>query len=111
MLVSLIKVKPLSDYKLLLSFVNDETRIFDMKPYLDKGIYRELINEDVIRTQSPQRKLEGWEWVKLRIKSNELPLLSLATGLEDGSSFFYVSNMYLGNSLLNVPQFVLVWYK
>ena len=60
MLVSLIKVKPLSDYKLLLSFVNDETRIFDMKPYLDKGIYRELINEDVFK--SAKISFDSVEW-------------------------------------------------
>ena len=60
MLVSLIKVKPLSDYKLLLSFVNDEPRIFDMKPYLDKGIYRELINEDVFN--SVKISFDSVEW-------------------------------------------------
>jgi hypothetical protein len=28
-------VKPLSDYKLLLTFENDEKRYFDVSPYLD----------------------------------------------------------------------------
>lgn len=60
MLVSVVDVKPLSDYKLLLSFVNDEPRIFDMKPYLDKGFYRELINEDVFK--SARISFDSVEW-------------------------------------------------
>lgn len=60
MLVSLLKVKPLSDYKLLLSFVSDETKIFDMTPYLDKGIYRELIDEDVFK--SARISFDSVEW-------------------------------------------------
>lgn len=40
-------VKPLADYKLLLTFSNDEVRILDMSPYLNKGIYAKLKNIDV----------------------------------------------------------------
>ncbi len=35
-------VKPLDNYLLELIFTNDEVRIFDMKPYLSKGIFKEL---------------------------------------------------------------------
>jgi hypothetical protein len=36
-------VKPQDDYILLLTFENDEQRIFDMKPYLDFGpVFRAL---------------------------------------------------------------------
>jgi hypothetical protein len=35
-------VKPLSESRLLLSYSNGESRIFDANPYLDKGIFREL---------------------------------------------------------------------
>ena len=35
-------VKPNSDYTLTLLFTNDEAKSFDVKPYLDKGIFREL---------------------------------------------------------------------
>lgn len=35
-------VKANSDYTLTLTFTNDEVKIFDVKPYLDKGIFREL---------------------------------------------------------------------
>ena len=37
-----VSVKTLNDYKLLLSFTNGEKRIFDMTPYLDIGIFKEL---------------------------------------------------------------------
>lgn len=61
MLVSVKEVKPLNDYKLLLSFENGEIRVFDMKPYLDKGIYKELKNEDIFRTVSIS--FDSIEWV------------------------------------------------
>ncbi|MCU0285817.1 MAG: DUF2442 domain-containing protein [Acidobacteria bacterium] len=35
-------VKPLSDFKLLLIFENNEERIFDMSSFLNKGIFKEL---------------------------------------------------------------------
>ena len=36
-------VKPQDDYVLLLTFENDEQRLFDMKPYLDFGpVFRAL---------------------------------------------------------------------
>ena len=38
------KVKALDDFKLLLTFSNAETRVFDMSPYLNKGMFRELKN-------------------------------------------------------------------
>lgn len=36
------EVKPQSDFILLLTFENGEKRSFDMKPYLEKGIFQEL---------------------------------------------------------------------
>ena len=35
-------VKPQKDYQLLLQFDNGENRVFDVSPYLDKGIFKEL---------------------------------------------------------------------
>jgi hypothetical protein len=34
--------KPNPDYTLTLIFTNDEVRRFNVKPYLDRGIFREL---------------------------------------------------------------------
>ena len=38
----IIDVKPLEDYKVLLTFSNNEKRIKDMKPYLNKGVFKKL---------------------------------------------------------------------
>jgi hypothetical protein len=35
-------VQPLENYELLLAFANGEQRIFDTKPYLDKGVFKRL---------------------------------------------------------------------
>lgn len=37
-----IKVEPLKEYKLKLHFTNNEVKIFDTNPYLNKGIFKEL---------------------------------------------------------------------
>ena len=36
------KVVAHKDYTLLVTFENGEERVFDVKPYLDKGVFREL---------------------------------------------------------------------
>ncbi len=41
-----ISVKPLKNYMLLLEFDSKEVRVFDVKPYLDFGIFKELKNEN-----------------------------------------------------------------
>ena len=48
-----IKVKPRKDYTLLLTFKNGEKKVFDVKPYLDKGIFRELKDESLFKTVRP----------------------------------------------------------
>ena len=50
MYISVNSVRPLSEYQLLLTFENGEKKIFDMKPYLDKGIYKELKDESKFKT-------------------------------------------------------------
>lgn len=50
MLMSVKDVKPLDNYELLLFFDNGERRIFDMKPYLEKGIYKNLKDINLFKT-------------------------------------------------------------
>jgi len=45
MYLSVKKVRPLSNYNLELTFENKEIRIFDIKPYLDTGLFKTLKNE------------------------------------------------------------------
>jgi hypothetical protein len=43
-------VHPQDDYLLLLTFENGEKRIFDLKPYLDKGVFTRLKNPALFKT-------------------------------------------------------------
>lgn len=42
MYLSIVDVKPLKNYRLLIRFENEEQRVFDVTPYLDQGKYAEL---------------------------------------------------------------------
>lgn len=44
------EVKPLQDYKLLVEFENGEKRIKDMKPYLEKGVFKKLKDKEFFNT-------------------------------------------------------------
>lgn len=37
-----VKAEAIADYRLRLEFANGEVRVFDVSPYLDKGIFTEL---------------------------------------------------------------------
>ena len=43
-------VTPLSNYMLHLKFKNGEEKVFDMKPYLETGIFKDLKDENVFKT-------------------------------------------------------------
>jgi hypothetical protein len=43
-------VHPQDDHLLLLTFENGEKRIFDLKPYLNKGIFTRLKSADLFKT-------------------------------------------------------------
>lgn len=49
-MIRVTAVKPIDDYQLELSFNNGETRVFDVRPYLDKGIFTELKDPAYFRT-------------------------------------------------------------
>ena len=38
-------VKPLSDYRIYVEIEDGRQGVFDMKPYLDRGVFRELRDE------------------------------------------------------------------
>ena len=50
MYYSITNVTQLNDYLLRLKFKNGEEKIFDMKPYLETGIFKELKDETVFKT-------------------------------------------------------------
>ena len=43
-------VTALENYTLGLTFKNGETKVFDMKPYLETGIFKELKDETLFKT-------------------------------------------------------------
>ena len=43
-------VKTIDDYKLILTFEDGSVRIFDMKPLLRKGVFKELKDEKLFKT-------------------------------------------------------------
>jgi hypothetical protein len=46
-------VKANSNYTLSLTFSNGEVKVFDMKPYLDKGVFRELKDPGLFKSVKP----------------------------------------------------------
>jgi hypothetical protein len=49
MYLSVNKVKPLNDYELELTFENKEIKIFDVKPYLDTGLFKTLKDKNIFK--------------------------------------------------------------
>jgi hypothetical protein len=47
---AVIKVMPIENYQLNLTFENGENKIFDVKPYLNLGIFKELKNLEMFNT-------------------------------------------------------------
>ena len=46
-------VKPNANYTITLTFTNGEVRSFDVKPYLEKGIFKELKDENKFKQVQP----------------------------------------------------------
>ena len=60
MYLSINKVKALDDYKLELIFENKEIRIFDVKPYLDTGLFNKL--KDINLFKMVKVSYDSIEW-------------------------------------------------
>jgi len=57
----IINVIASNDYTLTLTFTNGEIKIFDMKPYLDKGIFKELKNKSLFNSVKPVLGSVQWK--------------------------------------------------
>lgn len=44
------EVKALENYQILVTFDNGEKRIKDMKPYLEKGVFKKLKNQEFFKS-------------------------------------------------------------
>jgi len=54
-------VKPQDDYKILLTFENGEIKIFDMKPYINKGFFKQLKDKSYFKTVKPFMDSIQWQ--------------------------------------------------
>lgn len=60
MFFSVTKVIPLDNYLLRLTFKNGEEMIFNMKPYLQTGVFKSLKNETIFK--SAKVSFDTAEW-------------------------------------------------
>jgi len=60
MYLAIKNVTPLPDYRLLLKFENDESRVFDVQPYLNIGKFSEL--KSVSLFNSVKVSFDSIEW-------------------------------------------------
>jgi hypothetical protein len=60
MYLAIKEVKPQDNYLLLLTFENGEKRQFDMKPYLNLGIFQEL--KDLQLFNTVKMRFDTIEW-------------------------------------------------
>lgn len=58
--MQIINVIPTNDYKLILQYSNNEVRIYDVKPLLEKGIFKILKDKKIFYTVRP--RLDSVEW-------------------------------------------------
>ncbi|MDR1257168.1 MAG: DUF2442 domain-containing protein [Spirochaetaceae bacterium] len=49
MYLSIRKVKPLENYKIELTFENNEVKVFNMENYLDTGIFKKLTDKNLFK--------------------------------------------------------------
>ena len=56
----IVRVEPLPDHCLRLFFDNGEVHLFDVSPYLDKGIFQELKSDGYFKQVKPF--LGGVQW-------------------------------------------------
>ncbi len=56
-----IAVKPLENYILQLKFDSNEIRLFNVKPYLNKGIFSDLKNENYFKNVRTNFGSIAWE--------------------------------------------------
>ena len=61
MFISVTSVQTLQDFLLRITFKNGEVKIFDMKPYLDIGIFKDLKEERIFNTAKVNFDTVEWE--------------------------------------------------
>jgi len=55
-----VEVKPNPDFSLTIKFTNGEVRRFDVRPYLEKGVFRELKDVSLFNSVKPSLGTIQW---------------------------------------------------
>jgi hypothetical protein len=55
-----IDVKPGPDFTLVVIFANKEKRLFDVKPYLEKGIFKDLKKNEIFNSVKVDNGAISW---------------------------------------------------
>ncbi len=62
-------VTPANDYQLVIRFTNAEEKVFDMKPYLDKGVFKALRDDFFLEKPMyvgvPLFGMMMWTWARI----------------------------------------------
>lgn len=74
---SVKNVEPLDDYKLKLLFTNGDLEVFDVSPYLDKGIFCELKDDAYFKRVKVVSGAVEWPYEQ-DFSNDTLFLLSIA---------------------------------
>ena len=61
MYIGIIAVVPQENYVLRLKFENGEQRYLDMKPYLSRGVFKELADKDTFNTAHVSFDTVAWK--------------------------------------------------
>lgn len=54
-------VKPIDNYNIVVTFDNDEVKLFDVNPYLDKGFFKQLKDKSYFQTVKPFMGSVQWQ--------------------------------------------------
>jgi hypothetical protein len=61
MLLHVVSLELLQDYKVLLGFDNNEKRVFDYRPHIDTGVFKKLKNPIYFARASIQGGTVAWD--------------------------------------------------
>jgi len=61
-MISVVAVEPMENYQLKIRLSDDRQEIFDMKPYLDIGVFQELKDPTYFRRVKVEEHFGGVVW-------------------------------------------------
>ena len=56
-----IEVKPRNDFTIEILFTNKERKVFDVKPYMDRGIFKDLRNQEIFNSVKVDNGSISWK--------------------------------------------------